>query len=161
MREQRDDAEVLRFLERFALDMTQAGMPRMPARVFIGLVISESGQRTAPELAELLQVSPAAVSGAVRYLEQVGLIDRVREPGERRDRYQIFDDLWFEAIMRRDKLLERWEARLGEGAELFGPGTATGARLEEMREFMAFLMKEMPLLMERWRASRGPGGASA
>ena len=40
----------------------------MPARVFSALLATDSGRLTAAELAERLQISPAAVSGAVRYL---------------------------------------------------------------------------------------------
>ena len=57
----------------------------MPARVFAALLATDSGRLTAAELAELLQISPAAVSGAVRYLTQVGMVHREREPGSRRD----------------------------------------------------------------------------
>ena len=43
-------------------------MGRMPARAFAAILAADDGRRTAAELAELLEVSPAAVSGAVRYL---------------------------------------------------------------------------------------------
>ena len=46
-------------------------MQRMPARVFAALLASDDGALTSAELGEQLQVSPAAVSGAVRYLAQV------------------------------------------------------------------------------------------
>ena len=53
----------------------------MPARVFVALLVSDDGRRTAAELAEMLKVSPAAISNAVRYLQQVRLAVREREPG--------------------------------------------------------------------------------
>src|SRR5829696_8023053 len=72
----RDEEAVARFVERFALTFSEAGVPRMPARVFSALLVSDEGRRTASELAETLKVSPAAVSNAVRYLTQVGLVAR-------------------------------------------------------------------------------------
>ena len=119
----RDDEAVSKFIERFALMLAEGGMPRMPARVFVGLLASEEGQLTAGELAESLSVSPAAVSGAVRYLTQVHLIVREREPGSKRDHYSLLDDPWYEAIMRRDKELVRWQNLLGEGAQAAGRTT--------------------------------------
>ena len=89
----RDGAAVQRFIERFALDLAASGMPRMPARVFAGLLSTDSGSLTAGELAGLLQVSPASISGAVRYLEQLNLIVRQREPGSRRDHYAVDEDV--------------------------------------------------------------------
>ncbi|MGH3880402.1 MAG: GbsR/MarR family transcriptional regulator [Actinophytocola sp.] len=145
------DEELGRFVERFALLLVDSGIPRMPARVFGSLLIAEEGKRTAGELAELLLVSPAAISGAVRYLVQVGLIVRARDPGERRDHYEVTDDLWYEAYANRDKQLEQWAVLMGEGAKIVGPESKAGARLDQSRQFFDFLRDELPALMGRWR----------
>ena len=68
-------------MERFASVLTESGFPRMPARVFAALLATDSGRLTAAELAALLHVSPAAISGAVSYLVQVNLASREAEPG--------------------------------------------------------------------------------
>ncbi|MFF4340068.1 GbsR/MarR family transcriptional regulator [Kitasatospora sp. NPDC001540] len=150
----RDPAVVGEFVERFAAVLVDAGFPRMPARVFTALLTSDSGRLTSAELGELLQVSPAAVSGAVRYLVPVGLVGREREPGSRRDRYRVHDHVWYELTASRDRTLARWETGLAEGIEALGPDTPAGRRLAESLEFFAFLRAELPLLMERWRAGR-------
>ena len=77
----RSAARVSTFVERFSSDLEAAGVPRLPARVFVALLVEDDGYLTAAELAERLQISPAAVSGAVRYLIQVNLVRREREPG--------------------------------------------------------------------------------
>jgi len=150
----RDQRAVLRFIERFATGLVEAGMARMPARVFAALLATDSGRLTAAELAESLQVSPAAVSGAVRYLVQLDLAGREREPGSRRDHYRVHDDVWHEAITRRDQMLTRWEGSLREGLEALGPDTPAGARLAETLDFFEFVQKEMPAMMARWRVRR-------
>src|SRR5215207_10670195 len=129
---ERDEDAVARFVERFALRFSEAGVPRMPARVFSALLVTDDGRRTAAELAETLKVSPAAVSNAVRYLTQVGLVAREREPGERRDHYKIpSGDTWYEVTIRRDAMLLRWQEDLREGIEAIGADTPAGQRLEE------------------------------
>lgn len=155
----RDEEAVMRFVERFALTFSEAGVPRMPARVFVALLASEDGRRTAAELAETLSVSPAAVSNAVRYLQQVRLVERVREPGERRDHYRVFSDTWYENVMRRDELLVRWQGDLREGIEAVGADTPAGKRLEENRRFYEFLHEELPRVMEKWRRIRAGSNA--
>jgi DNA-binding transcriptional regulator GbsR (MarR family) len=150
----RDLEAVSRFVERFASVLADGGVPRMAARVFAALLASDSGRLTAGELADALQVSPAAISGAVRYLTQVSLIVREREPGSRRDLYGIHDDLWYEAIVDRQPLLSRWERALGEGVEALGAESPAGRRLAGSAEFFAFLQREMPALLARWRAER-------
>jgi DNA-binding transcriptional regulator GbsR (MarR family) len=143
-----------RFIERFTGVLVDGGVPRMPARVFALLLASDEGRMTAAELAERLQVSPAAVSGAVRYLIQTSLIERVREPGSRRDVYRLGDDPWYEAIYRREPLLTRWARALAEGVEAVGPDTPAGARLQDSADFFAFLQEELPGLLDRWRQNR-------
>lgn len=143
---------VARFVERFALLLAEAGMGRMPARVFARLLTTDTGRMTAAELGAALRVSPAAVSGAVRYLDQVGLVAKGREPGERRDHYAVSDQSWMEAITNRDKLLDNWSNALAEGIDLLGPDTPAGRRLDHTRRFFLFLQHEIGAIMERWRA---------
>jgi DNA-binding transcriptional regulator GbsR (MarR family) len=141
------------FIERFALDLTDSGMPRMPARVFACVLAEDRGRLTAGEIAERLQVSPAAVSGAVRYLVQARMLKRGREPGARSDHYGLSEtDPWYAAIADRTQLLARWERTAGEGADLLGESRPAGRRLRETAEFFAFVQQELPALLERWRA---------
>jgi DNA-binding transcriptional regulator GbsR (MarR family) len=150
---QRDAA--LRFVEDFALLLTETGVPRMPARVFACVLADDSGGLTAAELAARLQVSPAAISGAVRWLMQMHLLTRAREPGARRDHYRMRDDQWYEAVVFKTAALRRFEDALGEGVQLVGADGPAGRRLRETQEFFAFFREQLPDLLERWRASRG------
>lgn len=152
-----DGEAVSRFVERFASELAEAGMQRMAARVFAALLASESGSMTSAELAEQLRISPAAVSGAIRYLTQVSMVGREREPGSRRDRYVLYNEVWYEALAHRDVILTRWEKLLREGAETMGPDTAAGARAAETAEFFAFVQRELGEMLVRWRALRAAG----
>jgi predicted transcriptional regulator len=150
-RSERDEAAVSQFVERFSSILVDAGWPRMPARVFVTLVASESAQLTASELADLLVVSPAAISGAVRVLIQLGLIRREREPGSRRDVFRVEDDVWYHVVNRRLDALTRWGDHLSVGVAAVGPNSAAGDRLGDMVDFFGFLREEMPAMMNRWR----------
>ncbi|KPC62890.1 GbsR/MarR family transcriptional regulator [Streptomyces chattanoogensis] len=142
------------FVERFASQLVDAGMPRMPSRVFACLLASDSGVLTSAELGERLQVSPAAVSGAVRYLSQVNMLSREREPGSRRDRYRVHSDQWYEALARRDNVLTRWEATLREGIDSLGTTSPAAHRIGETLAFFEFMQGELGGMMERWRNHR-------
>src|SRR4051794_1974188 len=74
--------------------LANAGLARLPARVFAALMATPDGRLTSAELATVLEVSPAGVSGAVRYLSQLRMIRRERERGSRRDLYVVMDDAW-------------------------------------------------------------------
>ncbi|MFI1933010.1 GbsR/MarR family transcriptional regulator [Streptomyces sp. NPDC020330] len=149
-----DEAAVSRFVERFAAQLVQAGMARMPARVFAALLSSERGALTSAELSAQLKISPAAVSGAVRYLAQVNMVGREREPGSRRERYRVQGDQWYNALLERDTLLKNWQATMREGVDRFGLDSPQGRRVNETLEFFRFLEKELGSMMERWAAHR-------
>ncbi|WP_395856007.1 GbsR/MarR family transcriptional regulator [Cystobacter fuscus] len=154
----RDEAAVGRFVERFALALSDDGFPRMPARVFVGLLVSDQETRTAAELAQQLRVSAAAISGAVRYLVQVGMVMREREPGQRSDHYRVSSNAWYEALARRDQMLLRFEQGLREGIDAVGAESVAGLRLEESRQFFDFVRGEMPRLLAQWRELRATKG---
>ncbi|WP_420802411.1 GbsR/MarR family transcriptional regulator [Streptomyces taklimakanensis] len=147
--------EVAEFVERFAAELTGAGMQRMASRVFACLLAEESGALGSAELSERLRISPAAVSGAVRYLSQVHLVTREREPGSRRERYRVHANTWYEAIADRDALLGRWATTFEQGIEAVGPDSQAGRRLAETAEFFAFMREELSRMVERWYAHRG------
>ncbi|WP_028922425.1 GbsR/MarR family transcriptional regulator [Pseudonocardia acaciae] len=153
----RDEDALARFVEGFALELADAGMPRMAARVLVALLVTESGGATAGEIGELLRVSPAAVSGAVRYLGQLEMVVKEREPGERRDRYRLSDDMWYESIARKDRIYARWARLLGDGVKAAGSETTAGTRLEDTRRFFEFVTAQTPDIMRRWRAVRDSG----
>ncbi|MGW1068202.1 GbsR/MarR family transcriptional regulator [Streptomyces aureus] len=151
---ERDPEAVSQFVEGFAAQLVEAGMQRMPARVFAALLASDSGALTSAELGEQLQVSPAAVSGAVRYLAQQHMVGREREPGSRRERYRVHSNQWYEALTNRDAVIKRWEGALRAGVDSLGPATPAGRRLSETLAFFEFVDGEVAAMMERWRAHR-------
>jgi DNA-binding transcriptional regulator GbsR (MarR family) len=105
---------------------------------------------TAAELSEQLQASPAAISGGVRYLLQLGLASREREPGSRRDIYVVRDDFWHQSMMRRDHQLVRWEETIAQMLENAGQGSESQRRLRATLGFLEFIQEEVEGISERW-----------
>ena len=150
----RDAEAVSRFVESFAAQLVEAGMQRMPARIFAALLSSDEGAMTSAELGDQLQISPAAVSGAVRYLAQQHMVSREREPGSRRERYRVDSNQWYEALTNREAVIRRWEGALRDGVTSLGAGTPAGQRMAETLAFFEFVDGEVAAMMERWRAHR-------
>jgi DNA-binding transcriptional regulator GbsR (MarR family) len=146
---------LLRAVERVASLLTDAGMPRMASRVFAYALADDADRYTAADFATGLQVSPAAVSGAVRYLIDTRLLFKDREPGTRADLYRIYDDDVWSAIMQaRLPLLEMWEQAVAEAADLVGPDHRGGRRLRETMEYFRFSRVEMAAMIDRWKQHR-------
>lgn len=147
----RDDVQVAHVVEKFAALFETYGFPRMSGRILTQLMVSEGLGLTATELAEALQVSAAAVSTSTTYLVQVGLVEKVRLPGERRDRYHLPDDAWYLATASKDTLYGRIAEMAAEAVSAVGgPRTVAGERFDQMRDFFEFLEHEVPVLVETW-----------
>ncbi|HMT31728.1 MAG TPA: MarR family transcriptional regulator [Dermatophilaceae bacterium] len=149
----RDDAQVSRFVERLGGALTDAGLARLPSRVFAQLMADDDGRMTAAELTEALQVSPAAISGAVRYLQQVRMISREREKGSRRDVFVVMDDAWHDMMINHElAYLPLREAMAAGIPGVGGPSTPAGARLALSVEFLEFISAEVDGIAARWEA---------
>ena len=153
-----DDA-LFGYIERFASVLVTAGFPPMPARVFVALLVTGSGRLSAAELAQMLRVSPAAVSGGVRYLIQLGLVHKERVPGSRRDYYRMPGNMWDDLLRMRDQVMSRWTALVREGIDLVGAGTPAGERMAEQAAFLEFATKELGQILGRWQEYRASEAA--
>lgn len=149
--EGRDRQAVAEFIERFGAALVDAGVPQMPALVFVALLVADSARLSAEELAAQLRVSPAAISGAVKYLMHIGLVRRERQPGSRRHYYVLQDPTWYELVARREQILDRWIADTRAGVDAVGAATPAGRRLAESLDFFEFLREEMSAMLARWR----------
>jgi biotin operon repressor len=153
----RDEESVRRFVEQSARMLADWGFPRMPARVLMTIMSADEDVLSAKDLADRLSVSPAAVSGAVRYLLQLGLLAREPVPGSRRDHYRMPDDAWYEAMVTEGEMLTKLSAMADDGtAALGGRSTPAGARVAEMAEYYRFVRAEMAGMQERWRVKKAP-----
>jgi hypothetical protein len=144
--------EISQYVERFAGVLVNSGVPTMSARVMGRMLVSPTGMLTSAELADSLQISQPAVSGAVRQLLQVGFISRERIPGSRKDHYRIREDVFSAILERRNNSLAEWESTSRSGADLFGPDSTVGRRLTEAADFFAFIHNDLEQLIKSWRA---------
>ncbi|WP_435869960.1 MarR family transcriptional regulator [Amycolatopsis mediterranei] len=136
--------EVVRgFVAEFAALLAATGLPRMTARVFTCLLTAEGGGLTSADLVRLLRVSPASVSKSIGALEAMDLVARRPDPGGRRERYRIDDDVWLRAWQADTGAHGRLAVAAQQGSELFGPDTAAGARLARMGRFFGGLSEQM------------------
>lgn len=140
--------------EQAAALLTAAGMARMPARVMMALVGSPDEGYTAAELADRLGVSPAAVSGAVRYLQSMRLIQRLSRAGDRRDRYDLADGAFQGVgVGKAPMFTELADLIDAIGAEN-GDAPTSVARARETADFLRFLAERMPQLVDEWKQRR-------
>ncbi|MGW0516050.1 helix-turn-helix domain-containing protein [Crossiella sp. NPDC003009] len=145
---------VREFEERFTDQLVRNGVPRMMARVLTCLHTTDSGSLTSADLVRRLQVSPASISAAVKFLEEQELITRDRDGNARRDRYFIGDDVWYRAMLASAQVNRELGDTAQEGAQLFGTDSPAGQRLRDVSVFLERVHDNLVLAAEEWRAVR-------
>jgi len=143
----------------------RAGMPRMVARILGWLLICEPPAQSSAEIAGALGVSRASVSIATRLLEATGLIRRTAVPGTRSHRFVLEPDVFMnlEAAER----FGAWREIAERGLRLLDdPEGERGARLRAARDFYGYVEREVPKIIDRFRAeyeggNSTPGGTTA
>ncbi len=143
-----------RFVERFGGALAAAGLPLQPSRTFAALLASDSGRLTSAELAESLEISPSAVSGAVGYLARVGLLRKERERGSRRDVYVVADDAFHDLMLNKGQTYGPLMAALADGLLAVAPPSRAHERMALSLEFLHFVDAEMDGVIERWEEHR-------
>lgn len=142
------------FIERASSEMAAQGFPRMPARVLMALTATEDGRATAEELAARLHASPAAISGAVKYLGVVGFVRSTTVPGTRKHIYSLGDTPWYATSFTRMQRYAQIENSLRGSTDRMPADSQARARIVEVAEFFHFLQDRLPPLLDEWYALR-------
>ncbi|HEY9618253.1 MAG TPA: MarR family transcriptional regulator [Microcoleaceae cyanobacterium] len=143
------------FVEEVGLLFEMVGLPRMAGRVFGWLLISNPPHQSPGELATVLQASKGSISTMTRLLVQIGLIERISLPGQRRDYFRIKLNAWSELTKQRMAQITAFRQLAERGLELLHEDDPNlRRRLEEMRDMHAFCERELPLMLDRWEKQR-------
>lgn len=145
--------------EHLALVLSDHGLQRMTARVLAALLFTEQPSITMGELSEQLAASSGAISGAVKMLTSVGLAERVPVPASRRDHYRLRDHAWAVLYTNQNEVIAAMQAAADAGIAATEHDGVAGRRLTEMRDFYAFLLDEIPALLDRWHAQSRAAGS--
>ncbi|PJN29520.1 helix-turn-helix domain-containing protein [Kitasatospora sp. CB02891] len=152
----RDPAAVGEFADQLAELLVHVGMPRMAARVLGCLYVTDEGSLTSGDLVQRLQVSPAAVSKAIGYLEGQSLVHRERDDRQRRERYVIGADIWYRALLASAERNAMLAGITRHGAELLGPATPAGARMDDASALLERIGQDIVRSVRQWHEERGP-----
>ncbi|WP_243719113.1 MarR family transcriptional regulator [Actinomadura sp. KC06] len=153
-------ADTTEAAEYLALVLVQGGLQKATARVLAAFMFADEDSVTAPDLAERLGISSGSVSGAIKMLSTVGLIERAPAPGSRREHYRVREGAWATLMSAQNGMVQAMFEAADRGIEAAGPDNPAARRLEEMRDFYGFMFREMPALIERWRVGRDRGSGA-
>ena len=148
-----EDAEI-EFIEQFGLMSKEDGLPRIAGRIY-GLLLLQEEALCLDEMVDHLQVSKASISTNARRLERMGVVQRIGKPGDRRDYYRASPDAIegnFERVRSRmEQMVQLLDATI---PRLSDQQNTALSRLEKMRDWHQFMLREMEGLLKRWEQSR-------
>jgi hypothetical protein len=109
---------------------------------------------TAAELGERLGAGAGSVSGAITMLRTVALIEPAPAPGSRRAHYRMRDDAWATLLSGQNATIQLMQDVAEAGLASTPTDGPAAVRLRRVRDFYAYLLAELPALIERWHESQ-------
>ncbi|MEU4837699.1 GbsR/MarR family transcriptional regulator [Nocardia testacea] len=92
----------MRWVERVATFCVEEwGLPPITGRVLGWLMICNPPEQSAGAIADTIQASRASLTSNMRLLTTIGLVRKVRRPGDRTAYYRIEDDAWHKVVQRK------------------------------------------------------------
>lgn len=147
-----------RYAEDVAVVMEGMGLARAYGKVFGWLLICDPAAQTGSEIAAALGLSKGSVSAGLRLLESLRFIRRVAVPGRRGSFYELEPDAALTASG--SEKVTVFRELMDRGLKVVGGEDAPGAeRLRTTRDFYAFMEREIPALVERFRRENTPPAA--
>jgi DNA-binding transcriptional regulator GbsR (MarR family) len=143
------------FVEEMGQFLGSIGMTPMSGRMWGWLLICEPPEQTAAEIADALQASRGAISGTARLLATAGLIRRSTRPGDRREYFSAPPEALDSMLASASAIYRQMReiAERGLAATSDRPASAR-ARLQEFRDVMEFVEREIPVVVGRFLSER-------
>jgi DNA-binding transcriptional regulator GbsR (MarR family) len=139
------------FIEKMGLSFERLGGTRTAGRM-LGLLLVAERPLSLTDMAENLHLSKASISTNARQAEQIGLIQRISIPGDRRDYYEILPDSFESMLNIRVRAIGAFVQLTQEGLDAIEPGNSGArARLEAMKRFYQFFESELEGSLSRWQ----------
>ena len=143
------------FIEDAGIVYEEMGLPRMAGRIFGWLLLCEPPYQSAEELARILEASKGSISSMTQLLIRIGLIERMGLPGKRGTYYRIKSGSWSELMRARMSHVTGIRELAERGLALTADrDNKSRRRLQQLRDFYAFLEEQIPALLDRYDRER-------
>jgi DNA-binding transcriptional regulator GbsR (MarR family) len=150
------------FVEAMGQFLASYGMTPMAGRLWGYLLICDPQEQTAEEIARALHASRGAISGTVRLLEPIGFLRRTRRRGDRREYLSVPPATFRTWVENAGTIYRRLRLVIEQGLDAVQDHPPPlRARLEEAHEFVAYVERELPVVLERFVSERSAESPSA
>lgn len=131
------------------------GMQPAAARIIGLLYVSDKPELTFEEIMEALQISKSATSNALNLLLQTDKLEYTTLPGDRKRYFRLKISNWKETFAKQMEGLTNFRGLLDEVLENRTKETTEyNKSICELKDFLTFISKELPGLLEKWTQNR-------
>ncbi|MEA1902101.1 MAG: ArsR family transcriptional regulator [Actinomycetota bacterium] len=135
------------YIEKVGRWWEAAAGSRAGGRILGWLMICDPPHQSSADLIEALDLSAGSISNQLRFLEGLGLLERVTFPGDRVSYFQMRPHAWVEVMIEKQAGTAALVA-LAESAQGVLPSDRPD-RVTELARVAEFMNKEWPALMDR------------
>lgn len=134
------------FVERVGRWWESGTGSRASGRILGWLMICEPPHQSSAQLTEVLQISAGSVSTQIRFMENLGLVERVTFAGERASYFQLKPNVWIDLMWSEIDQLKQWQ-EIAELGTLVRPAERP-ERVDDIGFIAEFLLGRWPSLMD-------------
>ena len=142
--------EKLIYTEETALMFEKLGMTRMAGRVFGTLIVSKQESLSFDQICETLDASKGSISGTTKQLVEIGLIEPVSLPGDRKTYYRITKIELGDLLKSRMQMFSKFSENLTKGRSLRDKEDEVSQWLLEASTFYSWIGSEMDQVIDKW-----------
>lgn len=146
--------EKLKYIEEAGIAFELFGMTRMAGRILGYLIVSDKEEVSFNELKEVLNASKGSISGTTKQLLNVGFIEPVSLPGDRKTYYRISEMEVGSILRRRIQLFLKFADVLDKGRNLKNKEDRVSEWTLEVSSFYKWLGDEIELVLQKWEREK-------
>ncbi len=148
------------FVDAMGQFLASYGMTPMAGRLWGYLLICDPPEQTAEEIARALHASRGSISGTVRLLEPIGFLRRTRRRGDRREYLSAPPGTFRTFVESAGTVYRNLRLIIEQGMDAIRDEPAErGLRLEEAHEFVHYVERELPAVLDRFVTERSDAAA--
>lgn len=144
------DNDKLTYVEESGLMFEQLGMTRMVGRVFGYLLVCDQDEVSFDQIRETLNASKGSISSTTRQLVQIGLIEPVSLPGDRKTYYKITHIELGNLLKSRMRLFSRFSETLNKARKVKKREDSVADWLLEATVFYSWVGSQIDEVIDKW-----------
>lgn len=139
------------FTEDMGMVLESSGLPKAAGRILGHLLSCHPPEQQAQQIEVALEASRGSVSTNLRLLVQLGFVEKIGVPGDRRTHYRVGPEAWDTVVFDQIRISGALRRVAQQGLETMGDSSDHHKqRLQDTVEFFSFLENNLPALIQRY-----------